>query len=511
MALSHTAHTHTAISNNKVDQLLSQSDWASPDDIPSVLFADNDLDHPHQPHQTDEGTAEYSYEADQRAAARLDSLLSNIEKRVEASHQLEKINARVHDSLVTYHTPYKGDSNSSSSSSNHHHHNHHHATNYHGLPLETRERLSRSTRTEIEAQMVDMHGRAQRVGSTLNDVSRWFGHATTMGLELTAGSHHHQMGKKRRRGGEKRGKLIKGANNIGRNTSPGASASALQPHLEPRDVTIDDLQTEDGLRTHMEALDRMMSSVRQAATTLHETHQHVLLSRNNTFEKEREALVHAEGTWHRQLQTMKAKLSKKNSQYKKQENNLTSIKSALRESQLIVTRQSVENKESKEDAAALKKQIRRLQRSVHDAAGIQKEKRTIAENKLTETLLTLATRDGTVLHLKLEIKRLKHELVNAAPKIITPTQPPPSTSLKGIEIEQRNDEMLQRHQFAMDALGKDHDQSVKRLKQQMLRLESGANEDLNRNIRQLERVLYVVWWWRWVVCWSWPWSWSCNV
>ena len=117
----------------------------------------------------------------------------------------------------------------------------------------------------------------------------------------------------------------------------------------------------------------------------------------------------------------------------------------------------------------------------------------------------------TVLHLKLEIKRLKHELVNAAPKIITPTQPPPSTSLKGIEIEQRNDEMLQRHQFAMDALGKDHDQSVKRLKQQMLRLESGANEDLNRNIRQLERVLYVVWWWRWVVCWSWPWSWSCNV
>ena len=192
MALS----SHTAISNNKVDQLLSQSDWASPDDIPSVLFADDDLDHPHQPHQKDEGTAEYSYEADQRAAARLDSLLSNIEKRVEASHQLEKINARVHDSLVTYHTPYKGDKGDSSSSN---HHPHHHATNYHGLPLETRERLSRSTRTEIESQMVDMHGRAQRVGSTLNDVSRWFGHATTMGLELTAGSHPHQMGKKRRR------------------------------------------------------------------------------------------------------------------------------------------------------------------------------------------------------------------------------------------------------------------------------------------------------------------------
>ena len=92
-----------------------------------------------------------------------------------------------------------------------------------------------------------------------------------------------------------------------------------------------------------------------------------------------------------------------NSQYKKQESSLTSIKSALRESQLIVTRQSVENKESKEDAAALKKQIRRLQRSVHDAAGIQKEKRTVAENKLTETLLTLATRDGTILNLNLDI------------------------------------------------------------------------------------------------------------
>jgi hypothetical protein len=46
------ALSHTAISNNKVDQLLSQSDWASPDDIPSVLFADNDLDHPHQPPPT---------------------------------------------------------------------------------------------------------------------------------------------------------------------------------------------------------------------------------------------------------------------------------------------------------------------------------------------------------------------------------------------------------------------------------------------------------------------------
>ena len=47
----------------------------------------------------------YSSEADERAAAKLDALLSNIEKRVEASQQLEQIQARVHDSLVSYHSP----------------------------------------------------------------------------------------------------------------------------------------------------------------------------------------------------------------------------------------------------------------------------------------------------------------------------------------------------------------------------------------------------------------------
>jgi hypothetical protein len=474
---------YTTTSNNKVDLLLSQSKWANPEDIPSVMFAETSDQLKNS--SSDDTSLEYSYEADQRVAERLDTLLSNIEKRVEASHELEIINARVHDSLLTYHTPHAvagSGNNDNITSSNK-------SSTYFGLSLETRERISRTTRTEIENQMVDMHGRSQRQSKNLDDVSRWFGHASSIGLELTAGSHHHHAGKKRRRGGEKRGKIIKGnPATTSSNKLLQHSSSNNNNQMDAQDFTIDDLQTEEGLRKHMEALDRMMSSVRQAATTLHETHQSVLSSRNNKLDEERKALENAEGNWQRQLQSMKAKLIKKNNMYKKQESILTSIKSALRESQLIVNRQAVENKELKEDATALKKQIRRLRRDVSDAEGLQKEKRKIAENKLEETLAIVASRDATIMNLNVEINRLKVELSNASPKIMEVSRIQ-EEFIEKADIDQRNIELNKRHQRAIESLEQDHDQSVTRLKQQLLRLESGAANDLKRNIRDVERVL----------------------
>ena len=222
--------------------------------------------------------------------------------------------------------------------------------------------------------------------------------------------------------------------------------------------------------------------------TLHETHQSVLSSRNNKLDEERKALENAEGNWQRQLQSMKAKLIKKNNMNKKQESILTSIKSALRESQLIVNRQAVENKELKEDATALKKQIRRLRRDVSDAEGLQKEKRKIAENKLEETLAIVASRDATIMNLNVEINRLKVELSNASPKIMEVSRIQ-EEFIEKADIDQRNIELNKRHQRAIESLEQDHDQSVTRLKQQLLRLESGAANDLKRNIRDVERVL----------------------
>jgi len=482
--------------NNKVDLLLSQSKWANPDEIPSAMFlsrpqSENEDESSYHYSTGEESSAlnTYSSEADQRAADKLDALLSNIEKRVEASQELEKIQARVHDSLVSYHSPYPQDMFSSggggataggkhpSTSRLRGKNNKKRSKNtnsYQGLSLETRQRISTTSRTDMETQLIDMQGRSNRVGSTLNDVSRWFGHATSVGLDIT--SSQSKLSKKRRRDA----------------TNKGAATGGATP--ESTDISVDELQTEEGLRRHMEALDRMMSSVREAATTLQDTHQQVLAGTTRRLDEERKALSNAEGNWSKQLQTAKSKLSKKNIMYKKQEGILTGLKSALRESQLIVERQAVENKSAKEDATALKKQIRRLRRDVEDAEGIHKKKREEAEQRVEVLDETVTKRDGEILGLKSELDSILKRLAAAPPKILTPTKNKINGTGSGevdVDVEQKNAELRKRHQIAMDRLAQDHDSSVKRLKQQMMRMESGVGADKQRQLRDLERVLQV--------------------
>ena len=481
--------------DNKVDVLLSLSQWS--DEIPSAMVF-------HSPTQSENGDynsdtnnmdsppndPSYSSEADERAAAKLDALLSNIEKRVEASQQLEQIQARVHDSLVSYHSPYPKDMFHNNNNNNNNNHNNHNTRSnqrlrgankrnnnaYQGLSLETRKRISSTSRTEMETNIKDMQGRSIRVGSTLNDVSRWFGHATSVGLDIA--SSHSKM--KRRRGGTTN------------QSSPTSSLQNLNASPESMDqdyISVEELQTEEGLKRHMEALDRMMTGVREAATTLQDTHQQVLSSKTARLNEERKALTEAEGTWTKQLTTAKSRLSKKNIMYKKQEGILTGLKSALRESQLIVERQAVEAKEAKTDNVALKKQIRRLRRDVEDAEGIHKEKRVEAETKIIEMDETIEAKNNVIATLKNKLENVMKELAAAPSRVITPTKQKLGDGDIDVDVEEKNLFLKKRHTMAMNRLAEEHDTSVKRLKQQMLQIESGIGSDQKRNMRDLERVL----------------------
>lgn len=81
------------------------------------------------------------------------------------------------------------------------------------------------------------------------------------------------------------------------------------------------------------------------------------------------------------------------------------------------------------------------------------------------------------------------ELAAAPSRVITPTKQKLGDGDIDVDVEEKNSYLKKRHTMAMNRLAEEHDTSVKRLKQQMLQIESGIGSDQKRNMRDLERVL----------------------
>ena len=461
-------HNHaTTMANHGTRTFTPLSSWADP---PSAMFCSRpqseDGDGNYLQNPAEEGNTaadsggEYAYEADQRAAERLDSLLSNIEQHVDQQFHPVRVDDESFIAHPTTTAPHKVDTTRVTARD--------HYTN-------------RTTRVKGQPNPIHRTVKTQRAEPSLNDGSY---------RRLGAQHHHNRAGKKRTR------------------PSIGGQREPLHTHLpfssSPTTTTTGTLQqlphartgqqADDVLNKQMAALDRIMSSVRQTAPPLCTDAPSVP---NNQLEEERKAVLeNAHGTWQRQVQTLKSKLFKTNTLFKKQTSILTGIKSALRESQLIVTRQAVEAKESKQDILALKNQIRHLRSDVLDAEGIHKEKRIEAESKVEAIQSALEDKDVTIRSLQLALESAETKLANAPPQTIPQQQALGSHVGETVHmeerehcaiLEQRNQELRHRHQHAMASLSQDHDQSVQRLKQHMLKLETGANNEFQK--KELERVL----------------------
>ena len=362
----------------------------------------------------------FEIEADERVAVKLDRLLSDIERRVEAKEDIDMIQDRVEIGITECQPPG----------------------------------VAKSHR-----RMLDAHQGTHDIGhghrhSTLENASQW-----PRETRKTVGGNSGNI-------------LMKPevADPVTPNQSGGSIARFSQ------DAKLD-LSSEETLREHMETLDRMMASVREAAIPLQDVEETPPLAQvkelqrsKPKFEKRKSKPKTVESNRKNEQEEGHGKTRM---QLRKKQGIISGLKSALRESKLMVERQAVDAKAKSEQISALKRQIRRLQREMDDAAGASKNIREDAELARESLAKALNDLQKKYTGLEAELASANQRLMDAPPRIIVPTKQAPGMKAPSKEAERQ---MRKQYQIQLNDLERNHLESVQRLKAHMLRLEGSSGQ-----------------------------------
>lgn len=488
--------------------MLSQSQWtdADPDDARSrFLQADSRENLAHGgtrnhnnciggPDSKFEHHPGFNSEADQRVAGKLDRLLSDIERRVEAKEELERIQDRVKMSIMEYQDPSTARAIKAGQLVQRIGPAAYHLTSeqrkqrqniYKGLTVEHRVRLATSSFEEMHEKVGSISVRTARQTGMLGEMSAWFGQAREVGFNILHDVHHEHAQP------EGPGSLPLDMPSRAVPSKSGANNRAHRSSnsREQREGRID-LSSEEGLRQHMESLDQMMASVRDAASTLQVTHETVVHSQDRKLRKQRQDLEKREAnvkkSEKRRKDTDTRKLGKTRVQLRKKDGVIAGLTSALRESQLIVDKQAVKAKARNEQIDALKRHVRRLQRDVEDTKGIGKHMRIdaeVARDKLAGQLKELEKSHAV---LKTELASTNKRLAAAPPRVLTPTcQVADSAEISQERVRQ----MRQQHQTHIDEVERNNAIAMQRLKAHMLRMEGSSQQNNEAQMKGVASIM----------------------
>eukprot|EP00946_MAST-07B_sp_MAST-7B-sp1_P001987 g1987.t1 len=387
--------------------------------------------------------------ADQRVANKLDQLLSDIERRVEAKEELYCIQNRVERSIIKYHSPTMPG------------------------PAKTNQNSREADVGDVEKFIHQVHKVASRkLGSPetqpLRDMQR-----VSDGIKDSKQVDPVNLGHRNR-------------GLIGQRTLTHVPRAPSAPH----ELTID-LSSDEWLREHLESLDEMMASVRNAKSALQETHETVLHStKNNGVHKQRQMptkrIVRTRKNETRGKPTERKALEKARAELRKKQGLISGLKSALRESQLLIDKQAVKAKAMSEEIGALKRHVRRLQGSVVAKAHFESDAGADVQDEredLVEELRELKKAYGT---LENELFSAKQKLAATNPRILSPTRVKfGNTKLSKDEERQ----IRQQYQKYITEIEHNNAVAVRRLKSHVLRMECSSHHDRESQIKEVTTIL----------------------